>query len=293
MFVGLLKAVNLNINKPEHHNLYCTNNKSKDMLVYDGRWQTQDKTHVMNILLGAKKNDLYKILEFVEIYQPTEKLKNLIRYDTGDSQLSMETGRLMITSVFNHQEIIAPTYELTRDQITQAFIKTDGDQYKPGWSLESMMEDMNKRLKKPNPINQTPNDNPVSVKKSNPTEKHKLPKLSTNKMYKKSFVDDDLDFESDSDPNPPKISTNKICKKSFVDDESESDQTNKCKSSNSSKTKICKKSFVDDESDSDQTDKPKSPKSSKTKICKKSFVDDESDSDQDKKCVRKSRKHNK
>lgn len=65
-FEEVLKCVNFDPDRPEHHNVYCSNERSSIAHIFDGiAWTTKNTSDIINQIIDSKEDNLNKILEIL------------------------------------------------------------------------------------------------------------------------------------------------------------------------------------------------------------------------------------
>jgi hypothetical protein len=95
----MVKIVNFDENKKEHHNVFCNNSKDGNGYVYeDEEWITKTATEIVSRIIDAKKNDISKLLQESKgtfSQEATEKLENVVKDAQGYHPYENSRKRLM------------------------------------------------------------------------------------------------------------------------------------------------------------------------------------------------------
>jgi DNA-directed RNA polymerase subunit RPC12/RpoP len=125
---NLISVVNLNPNKPQHHNIYYGDTKSSYGEVYeDNKWVRKKIDEILEILIEAKISDLNEILNDMSDFlneNTREKIKKAaenVDYKKPGARKKLKTYLKPI--LYNNKDIIIKTRKLTKKQIEEQFKK--------------------------------------------------------------------------------------------------------------------------------------------------------------------------
>jgi hypothetical protein len=152
--IEIILITNLNPNKPEYHNIGYTDLKSGYGIIFNGKtWERKEINVIINELLAAKKNDLFKIKLEINQYLSEEhkkiieeKLQNV--KDNVEPRLEHHTrskGKLMTnlkTHFYNGRTII-------QDAVTKSGAPIEGirNENKNSWMDEYNFGEIEKQIR--------------------------------------------------------------------------------------------------------------------------------------------------
>lgn len=116
----LIKTVNLNPNKPQHHNILYTNLRSSHGRAYkNDKWVVNKIDELIDILIDAKLEDLNDILNEMDFLN--DKSKNKIKDTITGLDYTKPNARKKLASyikpiLYNHKDMIIETMKLTKGQ---------------------------------------------------------------------------------------------------------------------------------------------------------------------------------
>lgn len=119
LFESMILNINLNPNKPEHHNIYYGDTKSAYGEVYeDNKWIRKKIDEVLNTLLDAKIDDLNEILEDMNAFL-SEATKQMINEAIDNVDYRKIGRRKKLISylkpvIYNNRDMILKTRKLTK-----------------------------------------------------------------------------------------------------------------------------------------------------------------------------------
>ena len=132
---GIISNVNLNPNKPQHHNIYYGDIKSTYGEVYENKkWVRKKINEILNTLVKAKIEDLNEILNDMNDFlneKTRNKIKNAIEnYDskeTHDTDKKLYERKKLLSYlkplIYNHKDMIIKTRKLSKKQEEEIFKK--------------------------------------------------------------------------------------------------------------------------------------------------------------------------
>ncbi|AYV85153.1 MAG: hypothetical protein Satyrvirus5_18 [Satyrvirus sp.] len=121
LFESMISNVNLNPNKPQHHNICYTDIKSSYGEVYeDKKWVKKKIDEILDILLDAKIEDLNEIVNEMGDFlskKAREKIKNAIEnMDYSKPGYRKNLKSYLKPILYNHKDMIIKTRKLTKKQ---------------------------------------------------------------------------------------------------------------------------------------------------------------------------------
>ncbi len=123
---SMISNVNLNPQKPEHHNIYYCDTKSSYGEVYENNtWIRKKIDEILETLINAKIDDLNEILNDMGDFlneKSTKKIKNAVEnmdYTRPGARKKLKTYLKPI--LYNHKDMIIKTRKLTKKQIEENF----------------------------------------------------------------------------------------------------------------------------------------------------------------------------
>lgn len=128
VFEAMITNVNLNPNKPEHHNILYKDMKSPCGEVYEnGTWVRKKIDEMLETLIDAKIDDLEEILSEMGDFV-SEKSRNKIREAIKNMDYGRPGARKKLKSylkpiLYNHKDMIIKTRKLTKEQEEEIFRK--------------------------------------------------------------------------------------------------------------------------------------------------------------------------
>lgn len=111
---ALTKTINLNPDKPEHHNIYYSDLKSANGEVYENKkWVTKKINEILETLIDAKIEDLNEILNDMNDFL-NKKTRNKIKETIKHFALEKHGSRKKLKSylkplLYNHKDMIIKT----------------------------------------------------------------------------------------------------------------------------------------------------------------------------------------
>jgi len=117
----LIKSVNLNPNKPQHHNIYYPDLKSTHGEVYeDKKWISKKIDEILDTLLDAKLEDLNEILNDMNDFlnkKTRNKIKETIEsFDYRKPNDRKKLKKYLKPMLHNHRDLIEKTRKLIKKQ---------------------------------------------------------------------------------------------------------------------------------------------------------------------------------
>lgn len=116
---ALIKIVNLNPNKPQHHNIYYPDLKTTHGEVFeDEKWIKKKIDEILEILIDAKLDDLNDILkDFTYLDKETKKkIRETIEdYDNSKPQTRKKLKTYLKPILYNNKEMIMKTRKINND----------------------------------------------------------------------------------------------------------------------------------------------------------------------------------
>uniref|UniRef100_A0A6C0LTI3 C2H2-type domain-containing protein n=1 Tax=viral metagenome TaxID=1070528 RepID=A0A6C0LTI3_9ZZZZ len=187
IFESIISNVNLNPNKPEHHNVYYADTKSTYGEVYENKkWVRKKIDEILNTLLDSKIEDLNEILNDMNDFL-NKKTRNKIKESIENIDYSKPGARKKLISylkplLYSHKDVIIKTRKLTKEQEEEYFKKEQ--------KKAELEEELNLQYAKKHK-----NDNKKYKNKiiSNSTDN------SNNESDNKSDSDSEFDNKSDSE----------------------------------------------------------------------------------------------
>jgi uncharacterized C2H2 Zn-finger protein len=176
---NMISKVNLNPDKPEHHNIFYSDMKSSYGEVYENKkWVKKKIDEIINTLVDSKIEDLNEILNDMNDFL-NKKTRNKIKESIEKVDYSKPGARKKLISylkpiLYNHKDMIIKTRKLTKEQEEDFFRK---EQEK----AEREEEELNRQY----------------AEQHKPNNK-KIKKKSNDNISDKEF-DDDSDNDSDND----------------------------------------------------------------------------------------------
>ena len=118
---ALTKTVNLNPNKPQHHNIYYSDMKSSYGEVYENKkWVRKKIDEILETLIDAKLEDLNEILNDMNDFlnkKTRNKIKETIeRFDCTKPDYRKKLKTYLRPILYNHKDMIIKTRKLTKKQ---------------------------------------------------------------------------------------------------------------------------------------------------------------------------------
>jgi uncharacterized C2H2 Zn-finger protein len=145
---SIISNVNLNPQKPQHHNIYYSDTKSTYGEVYENNtWVRKKIDEILETLINAKIDDLNEILNDMGDFlnkKSREKIRNAIEnmdYTRPGARKKLKTYLKPI--LYNHKDMIIKTRKLTKEQIEENFKKEQQEA-----EIEAQLEEEELRLKK-------------------------------------------------------------------------------------------------------------------------------------------------
>ena len=187
IFESMIKNVNLNPNKPQHHNVFYGNMQSSYGQVYENKeWVTKKIDEMLDTLIDAKREDLGEILNEMEDIL-NKKARNKIKEAIENMDWMNPRARKKLKSylkpiLYNHKDLIIKTRKLTEEQEEEIFRKEQEEAEREAIEEEKEIE-RKKRLKKQN--------------KKYKEESEEKPKKSKKKLFMKTKKN--IEFEEESD----------------------------------------------------------------------------------------------
>lgn len=145
---GLIKIINLNPERPEHHNILYTDTKSSYGEVYENKtWIRKKIDEILEILIQAKIDDLNEILNDMKDFL-NKKTRNKIKDTIENFDCSKPGARKKLKTylkpiLYNHKDMIIKTRKLTKKQEEEIFKK---EQYEA--EIEAKIEEEQFELSK-------------------------------------------------------------------------------------------------------------------------------------------------
>lgn len=128
IFESMIKNVNLNPKKPQHHNVLYRDMKFPCGEVYEnGEWVSKKIDEILEILIDAKIDDLEEILDTMgDILN--KKSRNKIKEAVENMDRRKPGARKKLKSylkpiLYNHKDLIIKTRKLTKEQEEEIFKK--------------------------------------------------------------------------------------------------------------------------------------------------------------------------
>ena len=121
IYESLIKSVNLNPDKPQHHNIYYGDLKSSYGEVYENdKWVKKKISEILDTLLDAKQEDLNEILDDMGDFL-NEKTRNKIESAIKDMHPMNHLSRKKLSTylkpiLYNCRDIIIKTRKITKEQ---------------------------------------------------------------------------------------------------------------------------------------------------------------------------------
>jgi hypothetical protein len=149
----LIKLINFNAKKPEHHNVYCDNVKDGIGHVYENKkWQIKRMQDIINQLLNAKINDLNEIItksgkkmDQQTLKHLTDAIKDIAGYfPYGNRKL---IGKYVSMLLVNDKEMIKRTKALVEEHQLSKKILIAANEYN-GDTISDHEEDIEEWLVK-------------------------------------------------------------------------------------------------------------------------------------------------
>ena len=120
LFESMISNVNFNPEKPEHHNVYCSDLKSAYGVVYENKkWVTKKIDEILDLLLDAKIEDLNEILNEMGVFL-NKKTRQRIKETIENADYSKPNCRKKLKMyikplLYNNKEMIIKTRKLLED----------------------------------------------------------------------------------------------------------------------------------------------------------------------------------
>ena len=103
----LVREVHYNDNKPEHYNVYISNKRSGDIIIYNGnKWVSKDKKEILERIYNAKGGYLqnkFTILES-ELSERTIKRFNTFIKKCDNAEIKKEKIKVINNMMYNNRE---------------------------------------------------------------------------------------------------------------------------------------------------------------------------------------------
>ncbi len=148
----LVKAVNLNPEKPQHHNILYTNLRSAygKSFKNDG-WVSNKIDELIDTLIDAKLEDLSDILNEMEFLD--KKAKNKIKETITNLDHKRPFARKKLASylkpiLYNHRDMIVKTMHLTQEQEQEIFRKQQLEAEIDAENEDIKIKEKTKKIKK-------------------------------------------------------------------------------------------------------------------------------------------------
>ena len=119
--ISMIKKININENKPEHHNIYYPDIKSSHGEIFtENRWNTKKIDEILNIILESGTDILKKILNGIEEIsdnETKERIKNCIDdYCNADARKKLKSHLKVL--LYGGKDIIKKTRKITNNTTT-------------------------------------------------------------------------------------------------------------------------------------------------------------------------------
>ena len=117
----LTKSVNLNPNKPQHHNIFYSDMKSTYGEVYeDNKWVRKKIDEILETLIDAKLEDLNEILydmnDFLNKKSRIRIRETIENFDYTRANYRKKLKTYLKPILYNHKDMIIKTRKLTKEQ---------------------------------------------------------------------------------------------------------------------------------------------------------------------------------
>lgn len=121
MYEAIVENVNLNPNKPQHHNIYYKDTKSTYGEVYQGNtWKTKKIDEILETILDAKKEDLTEILKKINgMFKKKiiQKIKDTIENTDYDKPRARARLKSYLKAIlYSNKDMIKKTKKLSDDR---------------------------------------------------------------------------------------------------------------------------------------------------------------------------------
>ena len=153
IFESMVRNVNLNPNKPQHHNVFYGNMQSSYGQVYENKeWVTKKIDEMLDTLIDAKREDLGEILNEMEDIL-NKKARNKIKEAIENMDWTNPRARKKLKSylkpiLYNHRDLIIKTRKLTEEQEEEIFRKEQEEAEREAEEEEREIEHKKKLKKK-------------------------------------------------------------------------------------------------------------------------------------------------
>ena len=150
LFESIISSVNLNPDKPQHHNVYYGDIKSSYGEVYEkNKWVKMKIDEILDSLIEAKIDDLNLILNDMQDIL-NKKTRNKIREAIENADYTKPGTRKKLKSylkpiLYNHKDIIIKTRKLTKEQEEEIFRKEQEEAEREAAEEEKILKQKIKR----------------------------------------------------------------------------------------------------------------------------------------------------
>ncbi len=125
---SMISKVNLNPDKPQHHNIYYGDTKSSYGEIYENKkWIRKKIDEILDTLIESKIDDLNSILNDMKDFlnkKTRDKIKETIEnFDCTKPGARKKLKSYLKPILYNHKDMIIKTRKLTREQEEEIFRK--------------------------------------------------------------------------------------------------------------------------------------------------------------------------
>lgn len=150
---SMISKVNLNPNKPQHHNVYYGDTKSSYGEIYENKkWIRKKIDEILEMLIESKIDDLNSILNDMKDFlnkKTRDKIKQTIEnFDCTKPGARKKLKSYLKPILYNHKEMIIKTRKLTKEQEEEIFRKEQEEAEKEAREEEEALKLKRKNTKK-------------------------------------------------------------------------------------------------------------------------------------------------
>ncbi len=162
LYEELIKKINFNPNKPQHHNVYYSDMKAAYGKVYENKkWVDKKINEIINTLLDSKTEDLHKLLEKFDGILSKKIRQNIIKTIKDADYSNPDCRKKLISYIkpilYNNKDMVIKTKkileELESDKNDDDDKLADQEIFKKGTKMSDVKKILNNKTIKSNKKN--------------------------------------------------------------------------------------------------------------------------------------------